>query len=216
MRLTHGWSLRDQALALLRQRLTAGEVKPDDILSVSALASELGVSTSPVREAMLALVDEGIMESVRNRGYRVVPLTLADRREIHQLRMMLEPLATRLLAEDPTPILPQRDELAAIADVTVESAAEGDLVAHLEADRRFHLGLVGAVGNGRLTDMVMRLRDQTQRSALRSLSREFLRTTSLEHAQILDAVVAGDEALAEALMVRHVKRLDPDLPPEGS
>jgi DNA-binding GntR family transcriptional regulator len=209
-RLEHSSSLREQALALLRQRLVTGEIAPDRILSVAALASELGVSTSPVREAMLALVHEGVMEAVRNRGYRVVPVTDGDRREIHQLRVMLEPAAMRLLADNPEVLRDRYEQLVRLAKDTVECAKTGDLVGHLESDRQFHALLFGAIGNDRLTNTVMLLRDQTRRYTLRSVPLEALTDNAAEHVQLLDAILEGDAAQAESVMLSHLSHLDPD------
>lgn len=210
-RLEHSSSLREQVLALLRQRLITGEISPDRILSVAALAGELGVSTSPVREAMLALVHEGIMEAVRNRGYRVVALTDSDRREIHQLRVMLEPAAMRLLAHNPEAVRLRYERLTQLAELTVECARNGDLVGHLESDRQFHALLFGAIGNDRLTNTVMLLRDQTRRYSLRSMALDALTANAAEHIQLLDAILKGDVAQAESVMVSHLEHLHLDI-----
>jgi DNA-binding GntR family transcriptional regulator len=68
-------SLREQALALLREALITGRITDGVVYSSKALAAELGVSNGPIREAMLALVDDGLMEAVPNKGFRAVPLT---------------------------------------------------------------------------------------------------------------------------------------------
>ncbi|HUC27740.1 MAG TPA: GntR family transcriptional regulator, partial [Streptosporangiaceae bacterium] len=83
-------SLRDQVLRAIRNGLVTGQIVPGVVYSAAALAAELGVSNSPVREAMLALVDEGLMEVVPNRGYRPVTLSATDTAEIIQLRELLE------------------------------------------------------------------------------------------------------------------------------
>ena len=76
-------SLRDQALSAIRSALMTGQLVPGVVYSAAALAADLGVSNSPVREAMLALVDEGLMEVVPNRGYRPVTLSAADTARDH-------------------------------------------------------------------------------------------------------------------------------------
>lgn len=83
-------NLRDQALEVIRQALVSGEIKPGEIYSAAALATRLGVSGSPVREAMLTLVNQGLMEPVRNRGYRVVPMSEHDLDEVYEMRLLLE------------------------------------------------------------------------------------------------------------------------------
>src|SRR6516162_9889095 len=83
-------SLRDRALTAIKQALITGQIVPGVVYSAASLAAELGVSNSPVREAMLALVDDGLMEAVPNRGYRAVALSPGDMAEIAQLRVFLE------------------------------------------------------------------------------------------------------------------------------
>src|SRR5215471_4961095 len=192
-------SLRDQALTVIRQALITGRIVPGVVYSAASLAAELGVSNSPVREAMLALVDDGLMEAVPNRGYRAVLLTDADLAEIAQVRMLLEVPAAGLAAE--IGLGDRLGELAELAAVTEESAAAGDLARTLLADRRFHLMLVDACGNRRLTEMVARLRDQTRLYNLPALAASgALMASSAEHGPILDAIAAGDPPRAEALM----------------
>src|SRR5215475_15648826 len=94
----HQTNLRDQALAVLKLRLVSGDLAPGEIYSAASLAAQLGVSASPIREAMLTLVNQGLMEAVRNRGFRVVPLDDNDRREIYEMRVLLEIPATAALA----------------------------------------------------------------------------------------------------------------------
>ena len=130
-------SLRDQALTAIRHAMVSGQIVPGVVYSASALAAELGVSNSPVREAMLALVDDGLMEVVPNRGYRPVALSAADTAEIVQLRLLLEVPAVGLAAEGD--ITGRFAALEELAEVIERTAADGDVAGNLEADRRFHL-----------------------------------------------------------------------------
>jgi len=91
-------SLREQALALLREAVITGRIADGVVYSSKALAAELGVSNGPIREAMLALVDDGLMEAVPNKGFRSVPLTPADLAEIYEMRLLLEVPAVARLA----------------------------------------------------------------------------------------------------------------------
>lgn len=203
-------SLRDQVIAVLRQRLVSGELKPGGIYSAQAVAAELGVSGSPVREAMLTLVQQGRMEPVRNRGFRVVSLDDDDLREILQLRLWLEVPAMRLLAGDPR-VLAVQEQYAAIADAIVAAAREGDLVEYLERDRQFHLGLLGLLGNQRLVDVVENLRDQTRLFGLAELGESGrLVPSAEEHGHILAAMVQGDAELTEQLVVAHLQHVTGD------
>lgn len=202
-------SLRDQALSAIRQALITGQIVPGVVYSAASLAAELGVSNSPVREAMLALVDDGLMEAVPNRGYRPVSLTERDLAEIAQVRMFLEVPAAGLAAE--LGVGGRLGELAELVGVIEESAAAGDLVANLDADRRFHLLLVEACGNQRLTGMVGRLRDQTRLYNLPALAASgALIASAGEHRPLLDAIVSGDRARAEGLMRDHLAHITAD------
>lgn len=203
-------SLRDQALAVIREGMVSGQLEPGEIYSATALATELGVSASPVREAMLTLVNQGLMEAVRNRGFRVVPLSDSDRREIFDLRVMLEIPAMEKLAGNPD-IAAHYDEYRSIADEIVAAAREGDLIAYLDADRRFHLGLLGFLGNARLVAMVDGLRDHTRLFGLRELyERGDLTLSAEEHLPILDAIAAHDSNTIGLLMYKHFDHIKGD------
>jgi DNA-binding GntR family transcriptional regulator len=203
----HQVSLREQALAVIRQQMVTGEIVPGEIYSAAALAEKLGVSNSPVREAMLALVQQGLMEAVRNRGFRVIPLSVADRNNIFELRMMLEvPSMGRVAALGLVRGHEKRYEQLAAS--IVSSEAQGDLVVYLENDRQFHLGLLSLLDNPQLTHIVENLRDQTRLYGLKALSESGLLAASAEeHGPILDALVAGDRKVAEKLMTEHLSNV---------
>ena len=83
-------SLREQVTRALEAAVVAGELQPGIIYSAPALAERFGVSATPVREAMLDLVGEGMVEPVRNRGFRVVEVSEADLDQISQIRLLIE------------------------------------------------------------------------------------------------------------------------------
>jgi len=202
-------SLRDQVLRAIRSGLVTGQIVPGVVYSAAALAAQLGVSNSPVREAMLALVDEGLMEVVPNRGYRPVTLSAADTAEIIQLRELLEVPAVGLAAEGGiSDIYAALENLVAVIE---ETAAAGDVAANLDADRDFHLMLVGAGGNQRLTRLVASLRDQARLYNLRQLAESGgLSASAAEHRPLLAAVASGDRPGAERLMRAHLAHLTTD------
>jgi DNA-binding GntR family transcriptional regulator len=208
-------SLREQALRAIRNALVTGQIVPGVVYSAAALAAELGVSNSPVREAMLALVDEGLMEVVPNRGYRPVTLSAADTAEIIQLRELLEVPAVGLAAEGD--LSGVQAALADLVEVIEETAAGGDVAGNLDADREFHLMLVGACGNQRLTSLVASLRDQARLYNVRQLAESGeLRASAAEHGPLLAAVANGDRPLAERLMRAHLAHLSTDWSTPGT
>ena len=203
-------SLREQALALLREAVITGRIADGVVYSSKARAAELGVSNGPIREAMLALVDDGLMEAVPNKGFRSVPLTPADLAEIYEMRLLLEvPAVARLATGDlPGDHVARRTGLVN----TIEQAARsGDLIGNLAADRDFHLTLLAAGGNRRLVSAVARLRDQTRLDNLRALNADGRIVASAdEHRPLLTAILRHDERTAERLMRQHLEHIRQD------
>jgi DNA-binding GntR family transcriptional regulator len=197
-------SLRDQARRAIRAGIIAGNIEAGEVISVRALASRLGVSATPVREAVLDLAKEGLLLAIRNKGFQVPTLSDQDLQEILDIRLLLEvPAMVRLagrLSEERGAYF--RAMVAAIG----ESASAGDIVGFLEGDREFHLSLLGELGNQRLTDVVALLRDQVRLYGVPHLAEEHqLAASAEEHAALLEAVEGGDRRLAEQLMARHLR-----------
>jgi DNA-binding GntR family transcriptional regulator len=203
-------SLREQALALLREALISGRLADGVVYSSKALAAELGVSNGPIREAMLALVDDGLMEAVPNKGFRAVPLTPADLAEIYEMRLLLEvPVVARLARGD----LPgdHAARLTGLVNTIEQTARSRDLTGNLAADRDFHLTLLAAGGNTRLVSTVARLRDQTRLHNLRTINADgSLVTSADEHRPLLAAIMRHDEHTAERLMRQHLEHIRQD------
>lgn len=201
-------NLRDQALQVLKLRLISGDLAPGQIYSAAALAVELGVSNSPVREAMLTLVNQGLMETVKNRGFRVVPLSDKERRNVYELRILLEVPSMVKLAAMKDEVKARQQEFSTIAANMVACAREGDIVGYLEMDRQFHLKLLQLLENEQLLSIVENLRDQTRQYGLKALSeRGGLVKSAEEHQPILDAILSGDGTLTSTLMTNHLSHL---------
>jgi DNA-binding GntR family transcriptional regulator len=196
-------SLREQVSRALEAALVAGELRPGQIYSAPSLAEEFGVSATPVREAMLDLVKDGFVEVVRNKGFRVLEVSEADLDQISEIRLMLEVPATARAAAVLTP--DDFRQLAEIAEEITDSASHSDVISYLDADRRFHVKLVSAVGNPRLTDLIDRLRRQTRLSGLADLARAGrLVASAHEHHELLAAMQAKDTDAAMRLMNAHI------------
>jgi DNA-binding GntR family transcriptional regulator len=204
-------NLRDQALEVLKLRLVSGDLAPGQIYSAASLAAELGVSNSPVREAMLTLVNQGLMEAVRNRGFRVVPLSEKERRNVYDLRLLVEIPSMARLASMKEKIAVRKDEFSKIASNMVACAKKRDIVGYLDADRRFHIGLLEILENDHLTGIVENLRDQSRQYGLKALSESgALVKSAEEHQPILNALLAGDQKLTAKLMTEHLSHLVTD------
>lgn len=203
-------TLKEKVLAVLRKNLITGDLVEGRLYSASAIAADLGVSTSPVREALLTLVDQGVMEAVRNRGYRVVPLGEQDRQEIHQMRSLLEIPSMVSLTGHPE-VVRREAEFRALATDVVTAAGSGDVVGYLGSDLAFHLGLLAILRNGRLVAAVRALRDQTRQLRLTALvGTDDLAAAARSHLHIVDALVRGTAADVSRLMVEHLEHIRTD------
>ncbi|SDR93659.1 DNA-binding transcriptional regulator, GntR family [Brevibacterium siliguriense] len=184
-------SLREQALGIIRDAITAGELAEDRIYSAAGLAKQLGMSLSPVREAMMALVTEGTVEAVPNRGFRLVAITEADLEEIIAIRVLLAvPAARQLAAASDDAVVGRLQEVGAdaegeattkaeaiaalrgFAEATVSAAEAGDVPEFYTQDRRFHEALLEHGLGRRAAEISLRLRDQSRlfRNADRSIA----------------------------------------------
>lgn len=204
--IVHKRSYRDQVRRALEAALVAGELKPGELYSAPLLGERFGVSATPVREAMLALAKDGFVVAERNRGFRVVEMSERDLDEISQIRLMLEVPATVEVVKIIAPTV--LDRLDEIADEIVDAAARGDMIDYLDADRRFHVELISQLGNGRLTELVDRLRRQTRLFGLDALSvTGKLVASAEEHHELVKAIRARDTTGTRRLITSHIKHI---------
>ena len=195
-------SVADRAYLSLRERILAGDLPPDARLHQEDLSRELGVSRTPVREALGRLAAEGLVELLPNRGARVAEVGLADMEAAYQARLIVEPPAAALAAQNAT-----GEDVAAMREaIAAHRAHVGEVTAAFTANRAFHLALIAASGNLHLTRFAeslwagrvgMRVYELQSDSA-------FIAVDADQHEAIADAVEAGDAALAERLVRQHI------------
>ncbi|MFL6122475.1 GntR family transcriptional regulator [Actinophytocola sp.] len=197
-------NLREEITQTLRAAVISGQLRPGVVYSAPSLATQFGVSATPVREAVLDLANEGLVEIVRNKGFRVTGLSEKDLDELSELRALVEVPTVRRIAEAGVP-RPVIEELRPLAAEIEAAAARGDLIAHVTADMEFHLTLLALAGNQHLVETVRSLRARSRVYGLRSLAdRDALVPSAHEHAELLDLLAAGDADGAEDLMRRHI------------
>ncbi|WP_086931732.1 GntR family transcriptional regulator [Agarilytica rhodophyticola] len=167
------------------------------------VAKLLGVSRTPVREALIRLEKEGLIELVPRRGMRVVPLVPDDMREIYQLLTCLEAMAAELAAKKelkPKDLKPMEDAVLAMEHALLED----DLDAWAKADENFHRSLLEMCGNRRLTTIALNVWDQVHRARLITLRlRPKPTQSSKEHQMVLEAIRKGDAELARDTHYQH-------------
>ncbi|MEW2401331.1 GntR family transcriptional regulator [Streptomyces sp. NPDC046862] len=196
-------SYRERVADALRAALIAGELRPGEVYSAPGLAARFGVSATPVREAMLDLAKEGLVDTVPNKGFRVTVVSERQLDEYTHIRSLIEIPTTAALATTADPA--DLQALRPLAQEIVTSAATGDLIAYVEADLRFHLDLLSLAGNTHLVEVVQDLRRRSRLYGLTALAEAGrLRTSAEEHLELLDALVARDTEAARKVMTQHL------------
>ncbi|MEU3447984.1 GntR family transcriptional regulator [Streptomyces thermolilacinus] len=202
-RLVQRHSVRGQVLDALRAALVGGDLAPGQVYSAPALGLRLGVSATPVREAMQQLAVEGAVEVVPNRGFRVVERTPRELAELAEVRALIEvPVMLRLARTVPAD---RWAELRPLSEATAAAAAHGDLARYGEADRAFHRALLGLAGNEQLVAVADDLHRRSQWPLVSppAVRRADLVADAAEHGALLDALVAGDLGVVESLVREH-------------
>lgn len=202
-------SLRAQVADAVRAALVAGQMSPGEVYSAPQFAERFGVSVTPVREALLELVRDGLLVAVRNRGFKVADPGPGELDATSEVRLLLEPAAAeRAALQDPARRDAAAGPLREAARRVVEAAADGDVVAHVQADRAFHALLLELAGNPVLTETVLRLRDRSRLyGPAGSVPYGTLERAAGEHYALLELIAAGDSAGAAAAMAEHVRHV---------
>ncbi|HWE07871.1 MAG TPA: GntR family transcriptional regulator [Solirubrobacteraceae bacterium] len=196
-------SVVDQVYAAIRDRITGGSLQRGARIHQEDLADELGVSRTPVREALRRLAAEGLVEMRTNRGARVADVGQGDMHAAYAARLVIEPGAARLAAQA-VPAEPLARMRAALA---AQRRAIPNVGRSFDANREFHLALVQASGNEFLIQFVERLWVARIGEVIyerQSETPERMGLDADEHEQILQAVESGNGRRAESLTRRHL------------
>ena len=194
--------LSDQVHERILDSIDSGDLVPGDRLRDAAIASELGVSRTPVREALIRLTREGVLESDMGRGFRVRPLTLEEISEIGAILGTLESLALRRCPDFGTPQIHRLEDL----DRRLEQV-RGDVRLCLDLEDEWHRLLLEECPNRRLLAFIVELRRIPRRylsAYLREAGR--LSLSTLPHAKLLDALGRRDRETASQIFEHHWRR----------
>jgi DNA-binding GntR family transcriptional regulator len=196
-------NLTDQAITRLRTAILGGELKPGELYSATQLGEWLGVSRTPIREAVQQLAKTGLVVVERNRGIRVRSTTLEDLIEGFQIRLMLEVPAARRATAVRTDADVQRVKEAFEAFQQISEI--GEPAATLRADRDFHLALLTTSGNHRVVKILEELRNVVLLTGVETVPRSRSSREAFEdHRDVYEAFVAGDAEKAGQAMRRHI------------
>ena len=217
-------SLRDDVFDILHKRVISGEIRPGEWLRQEEVASQLGVSMTPVREALDLLVSAGLAQRVPYRGVRVMELTHEEMLDAYGLRLLLEPSAARLASEAATQPQVQTERSRSLQDLkrllvgTLDLVRLEDMSRLRELSRQFHSLVISMSGSPLLTRlygitaaqfpdwMLYEAMFRHPEALTESLHRE-----QDEHRAIVDAIAAHDADAAARAALTHILSLGKDL-----
>lgn len=206
-----GKSMVESAYLQIKERILNNEYQPGFQAMEPAVARQLGMSRTPVREALIRLANEGLVEIIPRRGMRVVPLSVRDMEEIYQILTALEAMAAEILARRD----PDEYELAPMEDAVNqlnEALENDDLDAWAVADEKFHRSLLELCGNQRLANMASTVYDQAHRAHMIGLRlRPKPCKSNEEHKALLEAIKQGDWQEARKIHGDHRRNASKEL-----
>ena len=195
--------LAKMAYERLRDSILNGQLRPGEIYNEMALAKELGISRTPVREALLELSAQGLVSFLPRKGVIVRHYTKHDVVEIFELRRVIELAAIEKVARASPPCDLSKIEKA--LDDQQKAAEKNDFIAFLKADRKFHTTFSELTKNRRLLAIVENIRDMIQLMGIQALAlQDRAEEVIAEHAEVLEAVRQGKPVQARKAMENHL------------
>lgn len=196
--------LREVVCETLREAIRDGILEPGERLMEIQIAEELGVSRTPVREAIRKLELEGYVVMLPRRGTYVANLSIKDINEVYEIRASIDALAAGLAAERITD--DELEQMERMLVATVEAFEKGNMDRVVEYDTKFHDVLYCASRNDRLVGIINNLREQLTR--FRSISMAYpgrMKKTMEEHGRMVEAIAQRDVELAQQLARQHME-----------
>ncbi|SMB89442.1 transcriptional regulator, GntR family [Thermanaeromonas toyohensis ToBE] len=199
--------LREIVFETLREAIITGQLKAGERLMEVQLAEEMGVSRTPVREAIRKLELEGFVVMIPRKGAYVADISTKDIADVFEIRAALEALAAALACERITE--EELEELERLLVRVAECVEKNDLETLIQVDTQFHDVLYRASRNDRLVQIINNLREQIQRFRTTSLATPGrMRETLEEHKALVEAIAARNVELAQRLAQEHIENAE--------
>jgi len=196
--------LRDVVFNTLRQAILRGELKPGERLMEIQLANKLGVSRTPIREAIRKLELEGLVLMIPRKGAEVAEITEKSLKDVLEIRRALEDLAVRLACEKITK--EELKELKKAGDEFKKVLKSQDITEVAEADVRFHDVIYMATDNPKLIQLLNNFREQMYRFRVEYLKKAEVRPQLLaEHDEIIKYITEGNKEAAANVVCKHIE-----------
>lgn len=195
--------LTDTAYHAIKQDILVCELAPGVEVTERELGVRYGLGKAPLREALIRLRHEGLLQSIPRSGYRITPVTIQDVQDIFALRLLLEPAAARQAAgRIDENLLNELNELCRAGYTPGDRESESTF---LRANRQFHVAIADASGNRRLARMLGQLLEETERLFHLGLAvRDRTEEMKHEHESLVAALVGADAETAERLTIEQI------------
>lgn len=195
--------LRDVVFKTLRRSILTGELKPGERLMEIHLANRLGVSRTPIREAIRMLELEGLVTMIPRRGAEVSQITEKNLRDVLEVRRALDALAVELACERITE--DEKEALRLSCEAFEQATKSRDAVVITQADVRLHDIIVAAAGNEKLTRLVSDMSDQMYRYRFAYIQDESKHQSLIEeHRVIYESIIRCDKETASEAIKTHI------------
>jgi len=196
-------SLKDQAYEILRSSVITGQLEPERLHNEKDLARGLGISRTPVREALLDLSKEGMIVFIPRKGIKIRRITRKDVSDVMELRKIIEGYIIESCCSQLTPADLKR--IGKIIDKQKTMARKDDRERFVEADREFHLFLASRTGNKQLQNVMENLRDLLHFMAIKAIAyKDRMEQVLREHERIWAALEERDRKKAKEAMFLHL------------
>lgn len=196
--------LRDVIFEALRKAIVSGDIKPGERLMEVSLADQMGVSRTPVREAIRRLEAEGLVTMVPRKGTHVSELSVKDIMDVLEVRTALDKLATSLAAKRMQP--QQIKALETVHRQFIANIEKENIDGAVRKDIEFHDLIYSASGNSRLIGVVSTLKEHVYRFRVIYLKdMQIAEHVEREHCEIMNAIKEQDELKASELAEKHIK-----------
>lgn len=195
--------IREGVYRQIRAEILACDLTPGSSIHENVLAERYEVSKSPVRDALLKLEEQGLIDVIPRKGYRVRPVSAIDAKELYEMRLLLERACVRGAIEEASD-----EELRELDRFREDGEGEtlGDWVSY---NREFHSAVASVAGNARLAKATEDVLDQFDRLTFMGVANDFANgyadTFDDEHGAIIDAIQARDKGRASSLVAAHIK-----------
>lgn len=198
-------SLSKMAYEAIRSSILSGEMNSDEIYNEMKIAKNLGISRTPVREALLELSSQGLITFLPRKGLVVNKFTAKDIQDIFEIREAIELAAVEKISKNASSL--KFDDLKDIIDAQRKAAAKQEHGKFVELDRAFHMALGRLTDNRRIEAIMQNIRDFVHLMGLRAIALEGrMEEVIQEHESVYNAIRQGKSMEARVLMDSHLKK----------